>query len=326
MTLKKAGGDCVMDTYSQLLNLVNATKLGEIPIQHGSTWSLRSAPHAIVAGPTGYGKTYFVNYLISALSIKGCELYLADPKNADLASLADYMPSAQVASDKNDIIDMVDRVEQMMRNRYTWMKEERRDRELFQSDFIDFGLHPVILVFDELAAFVAMLDKKQRERFESKIKSITLQGRQAGVELISVMQSPNANNISTESRSQSGFRVFLGNSGGVEYRMLFGEGLSFRTHCFQPGQGLYTMVGKTEVPEIIETPRFAKHDLPSLLRKALAHQFKFSIERKAEAMLRCSEAEAQQACPGGSAGTRGQTTTPLGVQVPSELFRGDEND
>lgn len=209
-------------------------------------------------------------------SIKNAILFLADPKQSDLASLSAFMPPDRVAWEPEKILTMVEGVVRIMMERYRYMSAERLHRGLFQADFADFGLPVILLVIEEMAAFVSSLDRKTREQFEANIKSVTLQGRQAGVMLCTILQNMGTQNISTEARSQMGLRVFLGNSGGIEYRMIFGEGYTYSKRLFQPGQGLYMLAGQTERPEVIETPRLDKSQLPATLERALKMQFNIS--------------------------------------------------
>ena len=52
---------------------------------------IRDSPHALIAGGTGGGKTYFLLTLIEALLHTNAVLYVLDPKNADLADLGTVM-------------------------------------------------------------------------------------------------------------------------------------------------------------------------------------------------------------------------------------------
>ncbi|AFM43400.1 DNA segregation ATPase, FtsK/SpoIIIE family [Desulfosporosinus acidiphilus SJ4] len=262
-----------MNMYEQLVMLASRNEDYEIPIQHGVVWSLRASPHALISANTGFGKSFFTLYLIIMASIKNAILFLADPKNSDLGSLSSFMPHDRVAWEPERIVAMVHNVVDVMMERYGYMQAERLQRGLFQADFADFGLPIIFLVIEEMAAFVLSLGKSKRESFEADVKSITLQGRQAGVMLCSIMQNPGSQNISTEVRSQTGLRIFLGNSGGIEYRMTFGEGFSYPKRIFSPGQGLYMLAGQTEQPEMIETPRLDKSQLPATLKRALETQY-----------------------------------------------------
>lgn len=265
-----------MDMYEQLVSLASRTEDYEIPIQKGTVYSFRVAPHILISSNTGMGKSFFTLYLIIMVSIKSNILFLADPKRSDLASLAAFMPPDRVAWEPGHICEMVTNVVDIMMKRYDYMKGERLRRGLFQADFADFGLPVVLVVIEEMAAFISTLGKSKRESFEADLKSITLQGRQAGVMLCLIMQNMGTQNISTESRSQMGLRVYLGNSGGIEYRMIFGEGYTYPKRLFRPGQGLYMLAGQTERPEVIETPRLVKNQLPATLERALKTQFDIS--------------------------------------------------
>ena len=262
-----------MGMYSKLASLANETEDYEVPLQQGTVWSIRAAPHALISGMTNFGKSFLVMYLIMMFSIKNAIIFVSDPKRSDLASLSAFMPSERVVWEPEKISKMAADVVDIMMGRYSYMDSKRLKRGLFQADFVDFDLPIILFVIEEMAAYVSSLDKKNRDIFEANIKSITLQGRQAGVMLCSIMQNPGTQNISTESRSQMGLRVFLGNSGGIEYRMLFGEGYTYPKRVYLPGQGLYMLSGKTEQPELIETPRLDKSQLPETLKLALKSQY-----------------------------------------------------
>lgn len=264
-----------MNMYEKLLTLASQNKYYEIPIQHDTVWSLKT-PHALISSVSGFGKSYFVTYLISIMSIKNNILYFADPKRSDLASLAAFMPQDRVAWESEDIQKMLKNVVDIMMKRYEYMNAECQRKGIIHSDFTDFGLPAVVVIIEEMAAFISTLDKKSRESFEADIKSITLQGRQAGVNLCLIMQNPGTQNITTESRSQMGFRVYLGD-GNIERRMIFGDGFTYSKRSYIPGQGLYMIAGKTLQPEYIETPKLDKSQLPKILKQALKNQFNISL-------------------------------------------------
>ena len=54
-------------------------------------WEYDSLPHALICGGTGGGKTYFLLTIIEALLRTNADLYILDPKNADLADLETVM-------------------------------------------------------------------------------------------------------------------------------------------------------------------------------------------------------------------------------------------
>ena len=66
-------------------------------------WEYDALPHALIAGGTGGGKTYFLLTLIEALLHTNAVLYILDPKNSDLADLGTVMPN--VYHTKEEMID-----------------------------------------------------------------------------------------------------------------------------------------------------------------------------------------------------------------------------
>lgn len=265
-----------------------------IPLQPNLDWDISKSPHAIISGTTGSGKSYFTNYLIAMSAIKGCYLILADPKRSDLSAMADYMPEHRVAHNPEDILELAHSTVNIMAKRYELMDTFRREhKELFQSDFSQYGFCPVLLVVEELASLVSAFDKSSRNEFDSLIKRITLQGRQAGVGLVSIMQQPNANNIATESRSQTGLRIMLGNATQSEYRMLFGDNFMPSTSAQGVGRGYCSVLGETCGPVRFEAPRLDQKQIADMMARALSAQGRID---PLACTLNRSEAEGERAC------------------------------
>lgn len=250
--------------YDAMVALSETTDQYTIPLMPNLDWRISNG---IISGPTGSGKNYLLNVLLAIASIKGCYLILADPKYSDLASLSAFMPAERVAAEPQQILELAENAVGLMRQRYRMMKDLRADIGLFQADYSDFGFCPVLFCVDEMAAFVSSLDKKQQTSFNSCIKALTLQGRQAGTVLLSLMQQPNTTNISSESRSQAGLRIMLGNNTSTEYEMLFGEGFDAPNYLRKPGHGFCMIAGTATAPIRFEAPVWTKLNLPTLCDK-----------------------------------------------------------
>lgn len=254
-----------------------------IPLQPNLDWDISKSPHAIISGTTGSGKSYFTNYLIAMSAIKGCYLILADPKRSDLSAMADFLPEHCVSHDPSGILKLVQSAVEIMTKRYELMDSFRREhKELFQSDFSQYGFCPVLLVVEELASLVSVFDKSSRNEFDSLIKRITLQGRQAGVGLVSIMQQPNANNIATESRSQTGLRIMLGNATQSEYRMLFGDNFMPSTSAQGVGRGYCSVLGETCDPIRFEAPRLDQKQIADMMARTFRTRSDQSIGMHAQ--------------------------------------------
>ena len=109
--------------------LANRITIDEVRAENGClrlmknlVWEYDALPHALIAGGTGGGKTYFLLTLIEALLHTNAVLYILDPKNADLADLGTVM--GNVYHTKKEMIDcvnafyegMVQRSEEMKRH------------------------------------------------------------------------------------------------------------------------------------------------------------------------------------------------------------------
>ena len=81
--------------YTLLYDMIaNRISIDEVKAEHGGlrlmknlVWEYDKLPHALIAGGTGGGKTYFLLTIIEALLQTNAQLYILDPKNADLPVL-----------------------------------------------------------------------------------------------------------------------------------------------------------------------------------------------------------------------------------------------
>lgn len=86
-------------------------------------WEYDKLPHALIAGGTGGGKTYFLLTIIEALLQTNAQLYILDPKNADLADLGTVLPN--VYHTKDDMIACVNAFYEGMVRRSEEMKQHK---------------------------------------------------------------------------------------------------------------------------------------------------------------------------------------------------------
>lgn len=176
-------------------------------------------PHALIAGGTGGGKTYFLLTLIEALLYTNAVLYILDPKNSDLADLGTVMPN--VYHTKEEMIDCVNAFYEGMVRRSEEMKQHPNYKT--GENYAYLRLPPGFLIFDEYVAFFEMLGTKESVSLLSQLKKIVMLGRQAGYFLIVACQRPDAKYFSDGIRDNFNFRVGLGHISELGYGMLFGS-------------------------------------------------------------------------------------------------------
>lgn len=251
-------------------NYVPTNEVGRIPIAEKITWDYRRNPHALIAGGTGSGKTYFIFYLIRCMLEQGAKLYVIDPKRADLKPLmGNFIDEKDIAETPGQIAGVLRRANDEMNKRYESFKDFENYNE--GNDFTDYGLAPIFIIFDEVAAARAEADKKTAKEIDDYLKQIVMKGRQAGVFVVLTTQQPNAQTISTDVRDQLGLRVGLGTMSSEGERMVFGSFEGELTSSGGNGEGHVFLDGQHWLsPKKFSTPFFhgsysLKNDLRNLL-------------------------------------------------------------
>ena len=207
----------------------------------------------LLAGVTGGGKTTFLNYLIIEMKKMRGTVYICDPKRSDLASIQHIWGKEYVASDVNNISRLTREVKEKMMDRFLNYKENPQNF-IYGASYVDYGLPPIFLIFDELGAFRASADKKVFGETMSNLTEIILKGREMGVFVCLATQQPNAQNIPTEMRDNLSVRVALGNMSNEAYRMIFGDLEGLETVRGQ-GTGYIFLDGLGwSIPKYFETP------------------------------------------------------------------------
>ncbi len=193
-------------------------KDGKLLLMKNLEWEYDSLPHALICGGTGGGKTYFILTIIETLLRTNAQLYILDPKNADLADLGAVMPN--VFYKKDDMIQCIDEFYENMMKRQEEMKT--MPNYVTGKNYAFLGLEPHFLIFDEYVAFMATLDHKTSGTVLSQLMKIVMLGRQAGFFIILACQRPDAKYFSDGIRDQFNFRVALGKVSEMGYGMMFG--------------------------------------------------------------------------------------------------------
>lgn len=229
-----------------------------IQISGNISYRLSKTPHSLIVGGTGSGKSFFIlGKIVSYLSLTPqSELYIIDPKKADL-SLLRFIEEMKdrVVTEPNQIAKMLREVVEIMEDRY---KNYFNDISAFGKDYTDFGLPPVIVIFDEFSAFLHSVDKKLNKEVLDYIFTIVMKGRQAGVIVEILMQRPSADDLPTNIRAQMGFKAGLGAMDNIGYNMIFDtNNIEYKT-VTEKGGGYIQIDGIHTAPVYFETPYIDK--------------------------------------------------------------------
>lgn len=227
-----------------------------IQISGNISYRLSKTPHSLIVGGTGSGKSFFIlGKIVSYLSLTPqAELYIIDPKKADL-SLLRFIEGMEdrVVTEPNQIAKMLREVVEIMEDRY---KTYFNSIEAFGKDYTDFGLPPVIVIFDEFSAFLHSVDKKLSKEVLDYIFTIVMKGRQCGVFFECLMQRPSADDLPSNIRAQMGFKAGLGNMDKIGYNMIFDtNNIEYKTVTEKGGgyiqiDGIHTALVYFETPYI----------------------------------------------------------------------------
>ena len=137
--------------------IANRITIDEVQAENGGlrlmknlVWEYDSLPHALICGGTGGGKSYFILTIIEALLHTNAQLFILDPKNADLADLGEVMDN--VYYKKEDMISCID-------DFYSGMVKRSEEMKLHPNyktgqNYAYLGLEPCFLIFDEYVAFM----------------------------------------------------------------------------------------------------------------------------------------------------------------------------
>lgn len=215
------------------------------------SWRPEVFPHLLVVGPTGTGKTIFLNNLIVSCLARGWLVFLVDPKEL---SFRGFDPDAlarrewplwpgveTVATTEPAMESAIDTFYQHLRDRYAALKG---------FEVAEVELRPMLLVIDEAGElverlgayhvsdekFVALQERAVAEgRDPSKVSkprgtknpelakawSTLRLGRQGRTFMVTATQRPDVSFIPGEARSNLTTRVGLGHLDGAALEMVF---------------------------------------------------------------------------------------------------------
>ena len=179
----------------------------EIPIAAGMdivgspfVFDLAEAPHMLVAGCSGSGKSVFINDLLLSVmytkSPKEVRLILIDPKRVELGAYAGLphlmMP---VAFTSQEAFSVFNSVKAEMEKRYKLMSAARvKNIDAYNSKQNDRDKLPrIIIVVEE---YMDMMEEAPKE-LENVVSSIARMARAAGIHLVLSTQRPSSDIISS---------------------------------------------------------------------------------------------------------------------------------
>lgn len=164
-----------------------------------------SAPHLMIAGATGSGKSVLVNALIytalyrfplSAESKNSVGFILIDPKRVELVDYKDLPHTLRYASEPAEMVQALQYAMELTEDRYRTMQRQKSKK---------WGGGQVYVIIDEFADLMTT----NRKQVQPIIQRLAQIGRAAGVHIILCTQCPIAKVIPTEIKVNFDARVAL---------------------------------------------------------------------------------------------------------------------
>ncbi len=189
--------------------------VGKTPAGQVITADLADLPHLLVAGSTGSGKTIFLYSLLLSLIHthvpQTLSLLLIDPKQTDFVYFEGlpYLLGGQVIIDAETAISWLDQLTtETLEARSQQLRAARcRDIHDYNACYPDGPLAPLVVVVDEYADLVQILDKAGRQEFERRLVRLAQRARNVGIHLVIATQRPSADIVTTSLKTNLPARI-----------------------------------------------------------------------------------------------------------------------
>ena len=205
--------------------------------------NLRKAPHILVAGTTGSGKSELLHTFIASLIYRRkanpCEIVIIDPKRAEF-SMYKNKNGVYLITEVDDAIDRLKELCEIMEDRYR-MIEHKGVKDI--KDLNDPSTLPIVVVIDELKD---LLDQsKQAEKY---IVRLAQKARACGIHLILGTQTPRADVVTGGIKANVPTRIALATTNSIESRIILER--NGAEHLFGNGDMLVLGNGKLELVRV----------------------------------------------------------------------------
>lgn len=183
--------------------------IGETIMGETRRFDIRQAPHMLVAGATGSGKSVFLNNIIKQLiTLDRVQMYFLDPKQVELIEWASH---GHYESEPRNIVKTLKDLVKEMETRYRMMKDKR------VKDISQLDIPYIFVIIDEYA------DLALSAAVEVSVMRLAQKGRACGIHLIIATQRASTKVISGDIKINFPVRAVFRMAKEVDSRVMLDE-------------------------------------------------------------------------------------------------------
>lgn len=180
---------------------------------------LSKAPHILVGGTTGSGKSELLHTFIASLIVgmpyTGAELLIIDPKRAEYAPYKNR-DRIILLTEMNIALKYLNYAVTIMEKRYQEL-EAHKAKDIYKYSG-DMDMHPIVIIIDELADLIQTYPE-----VEKPIVRIAQKARACGIHLIIGTQSPRRNVVTGLIQTNMPTKIALHTADQIESRIILGR-------------------------------------------------------------------------------------------------------
>ena len=180
---------------------------------------IREAPHMLVAGTTGSGKSVFLNSMIHQIgNIPGAQLVLMDPKMVELTQFQDQKNVLSYSDQPREIADQLRVLTKLMNDRYQVLKKHKvRNIQDLPEDTMAY----IFVVIDEYGDL--MTSSKYGKIVEQFLLTLAQKARAAGIHLILTTQRPSVKIVTGEIKANFPTRIAFRTASQIDSHIILDQ-------------------------------------------------------------------------------------------------------
>jgi DNA segregation ATPase FtsK/SpoIIIE, S-DNA-T family len=168
---------------------------------------LAEAPHIMIAGTTGSGKSTVIHSFIANLLMKEIDVFLFDPKEIEFNAYADC-PGIALFSDYESIVSTFEALVGEMNERYASIKKGDKD------------LPYIVIIVDE---FADIITQDSDRRFQNALQQLAQKSRAAHMHIILATQRPSVDVLNGSIKANFPTRIACRVASSTDSRVILDE-------------------------------------------------------------------------------------------------------